>query len=212
MAEFRDPDNPLIDPSERDYPDSLEGYILISETDLMDPNFYRTVVVIIQHGEEGAFGLVVNRQSEATLGEVLEEAGDTPIADIPVYVGGPVQQEFLFVMHAGLPGMPENENALTPAAGVVFEPASPELLAWLTDAWNNESRDDHPSIHFFAGYCGWGPGQLEDELREGAWLIHEVRPDIVFHPDPQEAWKHALGKKGDFYKIVAETGFKPSMN
>lgn len=212
MAAFHDPDDPLVAPSEREYPDSLEGYVLISETDLLDPNFYRTVVIMIQHNSDGAFGLVVNRQSETSLGEAIDDLHETTIGNAPVFVGGPVQQEYLFVLHGGIPGVPENEHALRPAPGVVFEPASPELLSWLAEAWETGAPADNPAVHFYAGYCGWGPGQLEHELREGSWLLQQIRTDIVFHPDPETAWKHALGQKGGFYQIVAETGFKPSMN
>ena len=86
-------------PGSEELPRYLGGYFLISEFDLADPNFHRTVVLLIAHDAEGAFGLVVNRPSRFALGEVIEGVEDSPAASIPVYVGGPVQQNALFVMH-----------------------------------------------------------------------------------------------------------------
>ncbi|MFP4329938.1 MAG: YqgE/AlgH family protein [Spirochaetaceae bacterium] len=197
---------------EQKRPKSLAGHFLISEADLMDPNFYRTVVLMVEHNEDGAFGLVVNRLSNVTLGEVLEEAEESEIAELPIYVGGPVEQQYLFTLHSGLPAGISSEHATSPAPGIVFEPLSHSILAYLTDEWPLEELEERPIIHVYAGYSGWGPRQLEGELESDAWLHHLATPDIVFRPDPQEGWKDALGKKGAFYQIVAETGYKPSMN
>ena len=198
--------------SEEKRQESLAGYFLISETELTDPNFYRTVVFMIEHNEEGAFGLVVNRLSAVHLGEVLEEAADSPVSEAAIYVGGPVEQQYLFTLHSGLPGAVSSEHAVEPAAGIHFEPFSHSILAYLTDEWADLSEEARPSIHIFAGYSGWAPGQLESELDRDAWFLHRATPDIVFRRDPEEGWKDALGKKGPFYQIVAETGYNPSMN
>lgn len=192
--------------------ESLAGYFLISETDLTDPNFYRTVVFMVEHSEEGAFGLVVNRLSALHLGEVLDEARDTRVAEMPIYVGGPVEQQFLFALHSGLPAGVSSEHAVEPAPGIVFEPFNHSILAYLTEEWPEEPEESRPKIHIYAGYSGWAPKQLEGELDLDAWLHHRATPDIVFRPNPEEGWKDALGKKGAFYQIVAETGYKPSMN
>lgn len=193
-------------------PESLEGYFIISEVELMDPNFFRTVVLIVNHNDEGAFGLVVTRKSEATLGDLVSGVEQTPAAGIPIYVGGPVQQEFLFVLHARLPEGVAGELASHPAEGVVFEPVTEQFVTYLVTEWSSMPEATRPRVHLYAGYSGWGSGQLEDEISEGAWVWHKASADIVFHPNPAEGWRHALRKKGGLYQIVAETGFKPSMN
>ena len=190
----------------------LKGYFLISEADLMDPNFYRTVVLMVEHNSEGAFGLVVNRKSQATLSDIVEGFEETPAGLIPVYLGGPVQQEYLFTLHSGIPGYMASEHAAEPVGGVLFEPVTNSLVSYLETEWPAIPPDEWPKIHVFAGYSGWGPGQLERELKEKSWVTHKASPDIVFYSNPEKGWAEALGKKGGLYKIIGETGFKPSMN
>ena len=207
----RDAPDP-IDPARQQIPASLEGYFLISETDLMDPNFFRSVVLIADHNEQGAFGLVVNRKSTAQLLDVLPGFSEHDAGVIPIYVGGPVQQEYLFVLHSGLPHGTQNEHAEKPAPGVIFEPATEPLVEYLQQNWPAIPHDDRPKLHLYAGYSGWGPGQLEAEIRHGAWYFHKATADIVFHPEPEQGWTEALSRKGEIYRIIAETGYRPSTN
>jgi putative transcriptional regulator len=193
-------------------PASLEGYFLISETELVDPNFQRTVVLLINHNEEGAFGLVVNRPADLSLADVVEEFQNSPIGSIPTYFGGPVEQQYLFALHSGLPASATSEFAMTPTDGVTFEPVFQAMESYFRDEWPRIAEDKRPHLTFYLGYAGWGPGQLEGELREKAWLVIPADPEIVFHPDPAEGWSAALAKKGGLYSIVAQTGSKPSLN
>lgn len=191
----------------------LSGHFLVSDFDLADPNFRRTVVLMIDHDEEGAFGLVVNRPSPFTLGEVVEGMGDSPASSIPVYVGGPVQQNALFVLHeedpasAGASGTVEQ-----PVAGVTFSPATQGLVDWLKDEWGALPEAARPAVRVYVGYSGWASGQLEGELEADAWVVLRATREIVFHPDPTSAWEEALARKGPLYQIILQTGFKPSMN
>lgn len=190
----------------------LKGYFLISEADLMDPNFYRTVVLMVEHNDEGAFGLVVNRKSQANLSDIVEGFDENPAGNIPVYLGGPVQQEFLFTLHSIIPEYGMSEHTAEPVNGVIFEPLTNNLVKYLENEWSSIPPDEWPKIHIFAGYSGWGPGQLERELKEKSWVTHKASTDIVFYPNPERGWTEALSKKGGLYKIIGETGFKPSMN
>lgn len=190
----------------------LTGHFLISGIGLLDPNFFRTVVLMVQHGDDGAFGLVVNRPAERTLGEILPALAGGQALNIPVYIGGPVQQDFLFALHSGLAEEMRNPAAMTPVEGVVFEPATKDLIRYLVEEWDGLPVEDKPRIRLYAGYSGWAPGQLEREMREHSWFTHPARQDIVFHPDPEAAWKAALSDKGDYYKFVADTGYMPSVN
>lgn len=187
---------------------SLEGKFLIAETDLGDPNFVRTVVLMISHTEEGAFGLVVNRRSEFTLGEAAEMYRESPFAGIPLYVGGPVEQEYLFCLHSGLPAGQLGPHARQVCPGVFFEPQFPLLEQYILSSETVKP----PVIRLFAGYSGWGPGQLEQELASQAWAVLPGSPDLVFHPNPEEGWREALKRKGGVYWAAATTGYKPSMN
>lgn len=202
-----------MDSSETARPENLRGHFLIAETELQDPNFFRTVVLIIHHNEEGAFGLVVNRGSEVTVGEVIEGAEESPIADLLLMVGGPVQQNYVFAIHSGIPAPYRSEHSEEPAPGVIFEPSFQHVIDYVeSDVYHATPIDDRERIVVYAGYSGWGPGQLEFELEEEAWLIHPATADVVFQSNPSEGWKDALSKKGGFYRIVAETGYKPSRN
>src|SRR5512136_2453845 len=121
-------------PGDEDPPEPkkfLGGSFLVSEIALMDPNFRQTVVLMISHDDNGAFGLVVNRPSPFTLGDVVEGLDDTPAGSIPVFVGGPVQQEILFLLHAEFPGHPGDEDAALPVEGVISEPATMSLIEYL---------------------------------------------------------------------------------
>jgi putative transcriptional regulator len=190
----------------------LEGYFLISETELMDPNFIRTVVLMIQHDDGGAFGLIVNRQTDLTLGGIIDVYEGTSAGDLPVFIGGPVEQQFLFVLHSGFPKAYTGDHTHEIVPGVFFEPNFQLIQEFLNDRWDALPPEDRPRIHLFGGYSGWGPGQLENELRLRSWVLLEANKGIVFHPDPAEGWNEALRKKGGIYWVVAETGTKPSMN
>lgn len=200
----------FFDPKKRSYPKDLSGHFLISELELADPNFVKTVVLMITHDENGAFGLVVNRQAEATLGDIVPEFANSPAAAIPVFVGGPVEQQYIFLLHGGLDG--ESEGAKQVVDGVVFEPSFDAVAPHLMDAWSALGDGMATPVHLYAGYSGWGPGQLEGELEHGAWLVIPAGKSLVFHGDPEAAWTEAFGSLGDLYRIAAETGYRPSLN
>ena len=193
-------------------PRYLGGYFLISEFDLADPNFHRTVVLLIAHDAEGAFGLVVNRPSRFALGEVVEGVEDSPAASIPVYVGGPVQQNALFVMHESPDGGVATAGVKHPLPGVTFEPATTALLDYLKGEWAGLPEGERPAVRMYVGYSGWGAGQLEGELKASSWVVLKASRQVVFDPDPQAVWEQAFARKGPLYQIILQTGFKPSLN
>lgn len=197
---------------DKDTPEYLPGFFLIADTELRDPNFYRTVVLLVEHNGDGAFGLVTNRLSNACLGSVLPEVEDSPLRDYPVYVGGPVQREYLFLLHGGIPGRPQAEHSYSPCAGVVYEPVTNLLIQELLNLWDSLSSEEISKIRFFAGYSGWGAGQLEEELLSGSWITVSASQDVVFLADPEKSWEIALDSKGGIYSVIARTGFKPSLN
>jgi putative transcriptional regulator len=188
-------------------PEHLTGYLLVADINLVDPNFARTAVFLINHDENGAMGLVVNRPSNTVLGNAVEELADTPWNEEVIYVGGPVQQYFVFVLHSGLPDKIKSVAAVEAVPGVVFEPDFSVVRPFL-------EKPQRPDFHtrFIVGYAGWGPGQLEDELSRNDWIVIPGSQEILFSNDPLSVWQSALRRKGGIYWIAAETGFKPSLN
>ncbi|HEY9593342.1 MAG TPA: YqgE/AlgH family protein [Spirochaetia bacterium] len=190
----------------------LSGSFLVSEINLQDPNFRRAVVLMITHDENGAFGLVVNRPSAFTIGEIVEGIEDSPAAKIPVFIGGPVQQDVLFLLHDPFPGLSDGPATERPVDGVVSEPATQAIIDYLVNEWSARPEDDRPMVRIFAGYSGWGPGQVEGELATESWVVVPATREMIFRPDAAGAWEEAFAGKGPLYRIILQTGFKPSMN
>lgn len=194
-------------------PESYKGKFLISEANMSDPNFFQTVVLMVEHNADGAFGIVVNRRSKLTLSDILQ-GFESPLGQsCPIYVGGPVQQEYLFALHSELPDKSESEHRTSPVKGVYFEPAFRRLEQFFVpESWEQIPADDRPKIHLFLGYSGWAPGQLEREMERGSWITHPASAKIVFHENPEEGWKNALRDKGGIYRVFADTNPEPGLN
>lgn len=167
---------------------------------------------MVSHDEKGAFGLVVNRASPFKAGQVVDGLDEGAASEIPIYVGGPVQREFLFILHAPFPDSVEAASREMPVDGVVFEPATRPVVEWLNRDWAGMDQADRPEVRFYAGYSGWGPLQLEGELKAESWIVIPANQAIVFHPDGAAAWEQAFVQKGPLYQIILQTGFKPSMS
>jgi putative transcriptional regulator len=182
--------------------DSLAGRLLIASPSLLDPNFHRTVVLVTAHDENGAMGLVLNRPAEATVGDALPELA--PLVDdeetSPVHVGGPVEPSAVMA----LAEFDEPDEA----AAIIFEDVG--FLA--ADGDNALAAAATRRVRVFAGYAGWGAGQLETELEEEAWIVHEPLPDDVFADDGSELWRDVLRRMGGPYALVAMMPPDPSMN
>lgn len=180
--------------------ESLKGKLLFSTPALFDPNFRRTVVLVAEHSDEGAMGLVLNRPSETTVEEAVPELADVAGADSPVFVGGPVQPQAVLV----LAEFDEPEEAATVVVGDIgFARADGDLddLARLTRR-----------ARVFAGYSGWSPGQLENELDEDSWLVEPVDDvDVLADPD-EDLFGSALRTKGGTYRILALMPDDPRQN
>jgi putative transcriptional regulator len=180
-------------------PESLRGHLLVAAPSLIDPNFRRTVVLIGEHGEEGALGVVLNRPSEVTVGQAAPPLAELAGEDALVWVGGPVQPQAIVIL--GEFDEPERAAALV-VGSVGFLPGEiePDELGELSRA------------RVFAGYAGWGAGQLESELAEESWIVEPALPDDVFSDEPEELWSEVLRRKGGPFAVLALMPPDPSLN
>jgi putative transcriptional regulator len=172
-------------------PASLTGHFLIAMPGMGDPNFARGITFICQHGDDGAMGLVVNRLSEFTLGDVLKQMNmpceRENIAAAPVLVGGPVQPERGFVLHVS--GKHEWDSSYR-VNDMVSVTTSRDILAAMADGGG-------PRRALVAlGYAGWGAGQLEQELRDNAWLTVAADERVLFDTALDERWNAAVALVG----------------
>jgi putative transcriptional regulator len=179
--------------------DSTRGQLLIAGPGLVDPNFWRTVVLIVEHSDEGALGLVLNRPSETTVGEAVSELERLLDVDDPLYIGGPVQPSALIVL--------AEFEVSSEAALIAFDDVG--VLA------TNSSDDSSPGVRrgrAFVGHAGWGPGQLDSEIDRGDWILEPAEHEDAFTTKPLELWQSVLTRKGGSYALVARMPPDPSVN
>jgi putative transcriptional regulator len=179
----------------------LKGQLLLDGGQLRGSFFQRTVVLICQHDAEGAFGLVLNRATGSKAGDMI--VGDLPdtLKSRPLYVGGPVQPAALSFLHTG---------AFVPDANVMPNLSLGHSLDELVEI--GESLAPERKVKLFAGYAGWSPGQLEDELKRDAWLIHPASLDLIFDIEPEQLWQKILCEKGWKYRLLAQMPEDLSLN
>ena len=180
--------------------DSIRGKLLIAGPTLQDPNFWRTVILVVEHNVDGALGLVLNRPSETTVGEVVPQLSELVDPEEDVLVGGPMEPGAVIVLADFLD--PE-EAALIAfedigVMGASSEPA--DLVGGVRCA------------RAFAGHAGWGPGQLDSELERGDWILEPAQRTDAFTPEPAELWSDVLIRKGGSFALVARMPPDPSTN
>jgi putative transcriptional regulator len=180
--------------------DSLAGQLLLASPALYDPNFRRTVVLIGVHSEEGAMGVVLNRPSEVTVGEAVPQLEQAVAKQELLYVGGPVQPSSIVFLAEFLDPSPAGLLVL----GRIGFPAPDADIDELTQA---TARG-----RVFAGYAGWGEGQLDAEMEQGDWIVQTAMPEDVFTDMPEELWGAVLRRKGGGYALLARMPVDPSVN
>jgi putative transcriptional regulator len=182
--------------------ESLRGKLLLSAPQLFDPNFRRSVVLIAEHTDEGAMGLVLNRQAQTTVAEAVPDlAWIAPTAEEPIYAGGPVAADSVIVLA-------EFDDPYLAAAIVI------EDVGFIPAEGGDQSElaASTRRTRVFAGHAGWGPGQLEAEMDEQAWLVADPLPDDVFTEDPENLWSRVVGRKGRKWRLLATMPVDPSAN
>jgi putative transcriptional regulator len=166
---------------------SVAPGLLIAMPQLLDPNFYRGVVLMIEHQSEGSFGLIVNRPSENRVGELLkpmEVAWRGDPGEV-AWWGGPVQPETGWILHEPVDGL-EGAREIIPGLHLSSAPDALRVL----------SASPPRRIRLVLGYAGWGPDQLSSELAEGAWVNSDVTADLVFGTPPESLWEVSVRRLG----------------
>src|SRR5438552_10584803 len=179
--------------------DTLQGQLLIASPSLLDSNFRRTVVLVTEHTDEGAAGLVLNRPSPASVSELVPQLEELVEDEEQVWLGGPVQPNAVLVLGEFV----DPEAAAVPLFGSLGFPAL------------DEPEDVVPATtrrRVFAGYAGWGAGQLESELGREDWIIEPAQNDDAFTEAPDDLWADVLRRKGGIYELVARIPDDPSVN
>ena len=180
--------------------DTLTQSFLIAMPGLVDPNFHRGVVLVCQHNDENTLGLVINRPSDYTMGDILAQLGlqcrDQATGSAPVLNGGPVQPERGFVLHT--PGGDwDSSIELNPQLALT---TSRDILQAIADGEGPER------FIMTLGYSGWSPGQLEAELRDNAWLNGPADSDIIFEVPLERRWEQAVNNLGIDLGKLSNTG------
>lgn len=185
-----------------------QGKLLISEPFMNDPNFRRTVVLLANHNEEGSIGFVLNRSMDLKLEQIVEEFSGNPPAgragDFPVCDGGPVQRDSLFFVHTLGDAIPDSINI----SGDLYWGGNFETVKALLHGKNISQNE----IRLFIGYSGWGPGQLQEEIKRNSWLVAPASIDVVMTNDWNKLWKEVLKGMGKDYGILANFPENPMWN
>jgi putative transcriptional regulator len=179
--------------------DTLRGQLLVAGPSLLDPNFNRTVVLVCEHNDEGAMGLVLNRPSPIPADQAIPELGEALDPEDRLWLGGPVQTTAVVV----LADFPEAEDGMPVSGGV-------GLVLPETDLDDVATRVRRARA--FLGYAGWGPSQLDGELERDDWIIAPFAPDDAFTQDPEDLWGQVLVRKGGEYALLATMPPDPRVN
>lgn len=178
------------------------GRLLVAEPMLGDPNFDRTVILMVQHSADGALGLVLNRPTDVRVADALPEWA--PVVDEPglLHVGGPVEELSGWCL----------ARARDPEALVGFVPVVGDLGLVDIELGPEEVADAFHAVRLYAGYSGWGPGQLEQELARDAWFVADAEPEDPFRSDGAGLWRRILARQGGPIARLALFPTDPSLN
>ena len=180
--------------------DSLRGQLIVAGPTLLDPNFHRTVVLVCEHDDHGAMGLVLNRPSPISADQAIPELSDALGPDDRLWVGGPVQTTSVVV----LADFATDETPAMRVAG--------DVGLVLPEAELEDVPDAVRRARAFLGYAGWGAGQLDGELEGDDWIVADFAAEDAFTDDPGGLWARVLGRKGGAYALLARMPADPSQN
>ncbi|TRX70883.1 YqgE/AlgH family protein [Carboxylicivirga sp. M1479] len=177
------------------------GRVLIAEPFLQGPYFNRSIVIITEHGADGAVGFVLNKSSELYPDEVIEDLFNFKGE---LYVGGPVASNTLYFIHSLGDKVPDSVKI----TDTLYWGGDFEVIKNLI----NTGMADYSQVKFFAGYSGWSPGQLESEIKEESWIVANVDDKLIMDDDIDHIWKQAMEGLGDIFKAWTNFPENPSYN
>lgn len=177
------------------------GKLLISEPFMMDSYFQRSVVLLTEHGNEGTIGFILNKQTNVLVSDVLNGFPET---ELPLYFGGPVQTDTIHFLHTLGDALEGSKEVMKG----IYWGGNLEQLKYMMEKKMVSNND----IKFFAGYSGWDPNQLKQELKHHTWLLYECTKRLAFTEDPQQLWGTVLKTMGSDYAIMANFPVDPSLN
>jgi putative transcriptional regulator len=183
----------------------LKGQFLIAGYRLRDDNFFKSVVLIVEHNAQGAMGVIVNRPTDETVSETLEGHFELPETGDVIYEGGPVEPAALFIVHDG--GIDEpDEPEIVPG---IFVASSAETFERVV---RGAAADEPVRYRVFKGCAGWGSGQLEGEMSRGDWLAHPASEEFVFHDDPYAVWEELVNSVYAKHRLLPHPEVSPEWN
>jgi putative transcriptional regulator len=171
--------------------ESLRGQLLIAAPSLHD-HFHRTVVLVVEHTEDGAMGVVLNRPSEVRVDDAVPALAELAGEEEVVRIGGPVAPDAVVAL-GEFTGPVEADGEVMEGIGVVDPDGPPP-----------------DRVRVYAGYAGWGAGQLEAEIEQGAWIVEPASPEDPFRDE--DLWSGALERKGGPFSLLATMPADPSLN
>ena len=186
--------------------ESLRGQFLISAKHLRDPNFFKTVILLLEHNQHGAMGLVVNRPSSVTVSQVLSEHFELPDTGEVVFMGGPVEPGNLFILH----NADELDFSESPPLAGVFVGCTKDVFESVVSAV--AEGDEEARFRVFSGCAGWSPKQLEGEIGRGDWVLQDASPEFVFHKDPYDIWDTLMRTFQRAHQLVPTASEHPEWN
>jgi putative transcriptional regulator len=182
------------------------GSLLVAAPTLVDPNFARTIVLLLDTSESGALGVVLNRPTLLDVGDVLESWADLVVDPGVLFQGGPVETDSALAVARVAAGLaaddePVGWRRVLGPTGLVDLDAPVEIVAAALSA-----------VRIFAGYAGWGAGQLEAEIEEGSWFVVPAEPQDPFLDDPERLWSTVLRRQGGGLAMMATMPAEPGLN
>ena len=178
-----------------------KGQLLISEPSLSELIFFKSVILITHHTDSESIGLVLNQSTKIKLNEILN---DIPLIDFPVYIGGPVEKNAIQFIHTLGEIIPNTQKI---SKGLYWGGDFDKVLMLMA-----ENKISKNQIRFFAGYSGWGEDQLNNEIKENNWIIHESNVNLCMQYSTEKLWSNLIKTKHQEYAIWANMPKNPSMN
>ncbi len=180
-----------------------KGIFLVATPSLRDPNFRQTVVLLCEHGSQGALGVVVNRPTAIHLSEALPQVPVLEGQRHLLFSGGPVQpNHILILLRTGQ--VPDNTHHVFDGVYMGGDMAALEKIMMVPSG--------AAAFRAYVGYSGWSPGQLENEMKTGSWITLPADPSLVFEKDPHRIWADLMRSLGGRYEMYAQMPQDPNLN